>query len=302
MSNFDLDIDLLRCFITVAQTKNFTKAGEIIGLTQSGVSVKIKRLEDRIGSPVFNRTSKTLSLTLEGEILLGYARKILRTHDEAVHRLCETQVTGELKVGLVDYFIPNILPSLLNRFRQHYPDLRLQIRSGLGLDLIPLFEHGELDLVVAGKDEFQKEAHTIVREPLVWAIGTGYDLTETGIVHLALLPAPCSFRKIATELLDKQNRDWEILYTGTSIPSVIAAVQSGMGISALPLSALSSTVRQVPHEYGLPELPMSSLSLFADYSTKETVKRIFADYLQLELEKTWSTQGCPHADETKNTL
>ena len=114
MTQIDLDIDMLRCFTAVAQTRSFTKAGERVGLTQSGVSVKIRRLEERLSTLIFNRTSKSLSLTFDGEILMEYARRILSVHDEAVHRLSEPKTSGNLRIGLTDYFIPELLPQRKN--------------------------------------------------------------------------------------------------------------------------------------------------------------------------------------------
>jgi len=140
MIPIDLDIDMLRCFMEVAKTESFTKAGKNIGLTQSGVSVKIRRLEERLSAQIFKRTSKDLSLTLEGEVLLEYAKRILSVHDEAVSRLTKPKASGDLRIGLTDYFIPELLPSLLSKFRKQYPNIHLEIQTGVGVDLIPIFE------------------------------------------------------------------------------------------------------------------------------------------------------------------
>ena len=140
MIPIDLDINMLRCFMEVAQTGSFTKAGKKIGLTQSGVSVKIRRLEERLSTRIFNRTSKRLSLTLEGEILFDYANRILSVHDEAVSRLTKPKALGNLRIGLTDYFIPELLPNLLSKFRKAYPNIHLEVQTGVGINLIPLFE------------------------------------------------------------------------------------------------------------------------------------------------------------------
>ena len=145
MVPIDLDIDMLRCFMEVAKTGSLTKAGKNIGLTQSGVSVKIRRLEERLSTQIFNRTSKSLSLTLEGEILLDVAGRILSVDDEAVSRLTKPQASRKLRIGLTDYFIPELLPNLLSKFRKQYPNIHLEIQTGIGINLIPLFEKGELD-------------------------------------------------------------------------------------------------------------------------------------------------------------
>ena len=155
MIPIELDINMLICFREVAETGSFTKAGNNIGLTQAGVSTKIRRLEERLESRVFNRASKTLSLTLEGELLLDYARRILTLHDEAVSRLTQPKAAGLLRIGLIDYVMPDLLPSLLGRFTKAYPNVHLDIHTELGIGLIPAFEKGEMDLVGAGIDIYQ---------------------------------------------------------------------------------------------------------------------------------------------------
>ncbi len=276
---------MLRCFVAVAQTESFTKAGENIGLTQSGVSVKIKRLEDKLGSSVFNRTRKNLSLTLEGEVLMKYARRILADHDEAVLRLCEPKVSGNLRVGLAEYFIPELLPTLLSKFRKYYPAIHLEVQTGFGMNLIPLYERGELDLVVAGAGPNSSPNRIIAQEPLVWVSGRDIELPERDPVPLALLPAPCGFRKVAIDMLEKSGRDWEVLFTGTSVHSIQAAVQAGMGFSVLPLGALGSEVRQAPLSYGFPTLPIHTLSLFTDDDNTVPAKELFIEYLEYEIRK-----------------
>lgn len=285
MMSIHLDIDMLRCFMAVAHAASFTKAGQKIGLTQSGVSIKIKRLEERIDAVVFDRTSKTLSLTLEGELLMGYARRILSYHDEAVHRLCSSNASGSLRVGLAEYFLPGLLPTVLNRFRQHYPEIHLEVQTGFGMNLMPLYKRGDLDLIVVGQDSHPGASRVVVREALVWVVGREYDPPESGVIPLALLPAPCGFRREALLALEKTGREWEVSFTGTSVFSVLSAVQAGMGVTVLPMGVLNSTVRQLPLEYGFPDLPMHTLSLFTNDEQSFPAKELFVDYLELELSK-----------------
>ena len=286
MLPIDLDIDMLRCFMEVAKTGSFTKAGNHIGLTQSGVSVKIRRLEERLDTQLFNRTSKHFSRTLEGDILWDYAGRILSVHDEAVSRLTKPEASGKLRIGLIDYFLPELLPTILSKFRRQYPNIHLEVQTGVGINLIPLFEKGELDLVVAGKDAYQGPCRVLTQEPLTWIIGTRSDAPlYRDAVHLALLPSPCSFRKIATESLEKANRKWEVLFTGTSIASIQAAVQAGMGLSVLPQGALTEGLQKAPSHLELPDLPLYALVLIIDEQTENEARDMFTSYLEAELNR-----------------
>jgi DNA-binding transcriptional LysR family regulator len=269
--------------VAVAQTGSFTRAGKHIGLTQSGVSVKIRRLEERLSTQVFNRTSKNLSLTYEGEILLDYAGRILAVHDEAVCRLTKPQASGKLRIGLIDYFLPELLPNLLSKFRKQYPDIHLEVQTDVGMNLIPRFEKGELDLVVAGKDSYQGSCRVLTREPLTWVIGNDAEAALQETIHLVLLPSPCSFRKIAVESLERANRKWEVLFTGTSIANIQAAVQAGMGLSILPRGALKKGLKEAPSHLGLPELPYYSLALITDEQKANDARDVFISYLEAEL-------------------
>lgn len=283
MIPIDLDIDMLRCFMEVVKTGSFTKAGNNIGLTQSGVSVKIRRLEERLSTKVFNRTSKSLSLTPEGEILLDYAGRILSVHNEAVGRLTKPKASGELRVGLIDYFLPELLPNLLSKFKQQYPNIHLEVRTDVGINLIPLFEKGELDLVVTGKDSYQGNCRVLTQEPLIWVIGKDNEASLHDVLHLVLLPSPCHFREIATEGLEKANRKWEVLFTGTSIANIQAAVQAGMGLSILPKGALKEGIRKAPSHLDLPGLPMYSIVLITDDQKANDARDVFIGYLEAAL-------------------
>jgi DNA-binding transcriptional LysR family regulator len=286
MIPIDLDIDMLRCVMEVAKTGSFTKAGNNIGLTQSGVSVKIRRLEKRLSAQIFNRTSKNLSLTIEGEMLLDYAGRILSLHDEAVSRLTKPKASGKLRIGLIDYFIPQLLPVLLSKFRKQYPNIHLEVWTDIGIKLIPLFEKGELDLVVTGKDAYNGSCRILTQEPLIWVVGKDTEVSlHAEAVNLVLLPSPCSFRKMATNGLEKANRKWKIVFTGTSIANIQAAVQAGMGLSILPMGALKEGLRKAPSHLGLPELPMYSIVLITDEQKTNDAGDVFIGYLEAELNK-----------------
>ncbi|WP_290918736.1 LysR family transcriptional regulator [Halodesulfovibrio sp.] len=280
-----LEIDLLQCFLAVAQNEGFTKAGDKIGLTQSGVSIKIKRLEERLDTKLFERTSKSLALTPEGELLKGYAQRIINLHNEALQRLVVPSASGNLRVGIEDYFVPNMLSSLLNQFRQHHPNIHLEITMGSGRDLIPMYHEGLLDLVVTGDSSLTPSKHTLLKAPLVWIFGQNYELPDTQCIPLAVFSAPCCFRKQSTEALDSAEREWEVKFTGNSVVSIQAAVEAGLGISALPAWALTPNIRKAPESYGLPELPMHKLILLVDDEEMNPAKSLFIDFIKHELSK-----------------
>ncbi|KAF1076046.1 LysR family transcriptional regulator [Halodesulfovibrio sp. MK-HDV] len=285
MNSTILEIDLLQCFLAVVQTGGFTKAGDKIGLTQSGVSIKIKRLEGRLDTKLFTRTSKSLALTPEGELLKGYAQRIINLHNEALQRFVTPMASGTLRIGIEDYFVPSLLSPLLSQFRQHHPNIHLEVTMGNGITLIPLYKEGALDLVVTGDCSTTLTKQTLLKAPLVWIFGQDYELPDTPCIPLAVFSAPCCFRTQSTEALNRAGKEWVVKFTGNSVVSIQAAVEAGLGISALPVWALTEKLRKAPASYNLPDLPQHKLVLFADDNDINPAKSLFIDFIKVEMAK-----------------
>ncbi len=136
---------------------------------------------------------------------------------------------------------------------------------------------------MAGKDSYQGSSRVLVQEPLVWVVGKDTEASLHKALHLVVLPSPCSFRKIATESLEKVDRKWEVLFTGTSIANIQAAVQARMGLSILPKGALKEGLKKAPSHLELPELPMYSIALITDEHMANDARDVFISYLEAEL-------------------
>lgn len=283
MSSVDLDMDLLRCFGAVAGARSFTAAGDAVGLTQSGVSVRIRRLEAQLGARLFERSSRAVTLTPAGEVLLGYAERLLDLNDEAVRRLREPWAAGLLRLGVADYFAPSHLPVCLSRFRRHYPRVRLEVRIGLGMDLIPGFQRGELDVVVASREEDLPGGEMLLEDPLVWAASPAFVHDAGAPVPLVTLPQGCRHRRAAIEGLEGQGRRWEIVFVSSGMAGVQAAVRAGLGLAVLPSTALVEGLRPVGLEPGLPALPPAHVAAFLSDDRPEGLQRSFVDFLRQEL-------------------
>lgn len=233
----NLDIDLLRSFAAVADTGSFTAAAELVARSQSAVSVQIKRLEESLGQRVFERTSRSLALTPAGEALLGYARRILELNDESIRRIAEPPVTGVIRLGITEYFVPGELPRILGRFAAAYPGVQLEVRMGLSRDLRENMAAGELDAVIVRLTP-RERAKAIWSEAQVWVVREGCEPERGSALPLALLPAPCVLREHALESMKRLKRPWKITFTGSSMASVQAAVSAGLGVSILPRSSV----------------------------------------------------------------
>ena len=259
MTLAEVEIESLRAFVAVAETGGFTAAGERLGRTQSAVSVRIRRLEEALGRRVFARTSRSLALTRDGELLLGYARRLLELHEETVRRFAEPEVAGELRLGVAEYFVPEHLPEVLARFARVHPRVHIEVRVGLSLDLVPAVENGSLDLAIAKREEGELRGRTIRREHLCWAASPALAIGPDQPVPLCLLPAPCIFRGRALAGLRAAGRAWRHAYTSQSQMGVIAAARAGLGVTALCRSMLPPELVRLE---GFPALGEIELAVF----------------------------------------
>src|SRR6476660_1262178 len=145
----DIDLDLVRCFLTVVESGGFTQASKRLHVTQSGITLKIKRLEEQLNCRLFRRTTKPLELSHEGEIVLGYTRRLLDMSQEMCQRVAKPRKTGALRIGVVDHFGPQLLPLWLAEFRGIFPNVKIVSDIGLTHELLKDLEDDKFDLVIA---------------------------------------------------------------------------------------------------------------------------------------------------------
>jgi DNA-binding transcriptional LysR family regulator len=286
----DLDIDLLRCFATVADQSGFTAAGALLGLTQSAVSLKIKRLEDLLRKRVFDRTSRRLALTADGEVLLVYARRLLSLNDEAVRRMIAPPVRGHVRLGVADHFVPQHLAPILARFARIYPDVQLEVEVGRSHELRAACERGALDLVIGKRREGETVGTPIWTENLAWvgsrdvpASHWGQEAGRNAPLPLAMLPPGCMFRDRALATLSRANIPHEIVYTSASLLGVIAAAEAGLGVTVLGRSTLTEGLRDVPV---LPELGTAEMAIFGDAEGRSALVAPLVGFIRESLAAT----------------
>lgn len=257
----DLDLDLLRGFVAVAERGGFTAAGQALGLTQSAVSLKVKRLEELVQRRVFERTSRSIALTRDGETLLAYARRILALNDEAVRRLVAPPVAGRFRLGVADHFVPRNLAPLLARFARTWPEVRLEVEVGRSHELRVAQEKGALDLVLGKRRDGETDGRPIWTESVVWVAAPDWQAPEQRPLPLAMLPPGCMFRDRALAALARAGLAFEVVYTSASLLGVAAAAQAGFALTVLGRGGLPPGLAEMP---GLPALGTVEMCLFGD--------------------------------------
>ncbi|GBQ91160.1 transcriptional regulator [Acetobacter nitrogenifigens DSM 23921 = NBRC 105050] len=264
MSYPDLEIDLLRAFVAVAETGSYTAAADVVGRSQSAVSQKVLRLEQLVDRKVFNRTSRSLSLTPAGERLLVVARQMLESNDRAMREFREPTAIGTLRLGISEDFIPGQLPRLLARFSRLYPGVVIDLATALSRDLLDAYDAGKLDAVIAKRDGPAQRGRIIWREPLVWMAAADYELDFSKPARLVMLPRPCSYRELMVSSLDAVRREWMIVATASSLMGVQAAVSGGLGVTLLGRSFVQPGMQilQAPEHW--PALPMTEIVVLGE--------------------------------------
>ena len=248
------DTALLRTFIAVCDAGSFTKAAREVNLTQSAVSLHVKRLEDQVGSRLIVRNARGVRLTEQGEVLLSYARRILALYKEAEQRLGRDS-GGLIRIGAPEYFDLHTLSSLLGQFSARYPAVRLQIELGIGPDISALLDEGELDLAIVSNEIREGDGVSLCREHRVWAAGRAMRLGPDEPAPLALYPPFCRWRQLALEALDRAGRTWTLAIQSAGTAGILAALEAGLAITIFPEFNLPRTLKSLGAAEGLPALP-----------------------------------------------
>jgi DNA-binding transcriptional LysR family regulator len=268
-----LDLDLLRAFVAVAESGSFTAAANVVGRSQSAVSQKVLRLEDALNVRVFERTSRSLKLTPDGERVLVAGRRLLAQYDDFMHELREPPRPTRLRLGVSENLVQSQLPLILARFGQRFPTVHLDLTTGSSQELIDSHEAGVLDVVFAKRkrEGSPHRGRVIWREPLVWLAAKNYRCDSSRPARLVMMPAPCAYREVMTETLEAARREWMVACTVSNLIGVQAAVIGGLGVTVLGKSFLQSGMKVLPTSAQWPALPASEVAVIGDDPAKRFI-------------------------------
>lgn len=237
---------LLQTFVTVAQTRSFTAAAVQLGLGQSTISQHIRRLESVAGQRLLVRDTHNVALTASGEALLGFARTLLATQEQALRHLKGRELRGRLRFGASEDFVSTRLPEVLREFTRRHPAVDLELTVALSGLLYAQQDAGELDLVLAKRRlDDPHRGQVLRRDRLVWA-GRGDETIDVGKpVPLILYPRPSITREAALDALNRAGRAWRIVCTCASLSGLHAAALAGLGVMVQPRSMMSHGLVEV---------------------------------------------------------
>ena len=250
------DIDLLRTFLAIAETGSFSKAAERVFRTPSAVSMQVKKLEETLGTAVFERDSRSVKLTQGGEMLVGYARRILALSNEMMARFVMPEMEGTVCLGAPDDYGARIMPNVLKRFAETHPNVQVNVVIETSELLMKRFQEGKLDVMVytAHSDGLEDGAQVLLEEGLVWAGVRGGCAWERDPLPLSMWSEGCPWRADAVRGLSEVGRSYRTAYMTPHTQAQMAAIASDLAVAPFPKSFIEEPLIPLGEKEGLPPL------------------------------------------------
>jgi len=258
----NLDITTLRALVAVADHGGVTRAAAILNLTQSAVSMQIKRLEEMLDLALFDRGHRRVSLTGPGEQLVRYARRILSLNDEAVARLTEDRYEGELRLGVPHDIVYPVVPRVLKQFNAAYPRINVHLRSSSTMRLHEEFARGEVDVILTTEGSPKPGGETLTEMALRWTGARGGAAWKRRPLRLAFCTA-CIFRPIVLRRLEEAGIDWEMAVLSEDDRAVEALVSADLAVGALLEDSIPPHQEAIEPGSALPDLGVQRINLYA---------------------------------------
>src|SRR5215217_3313213 len=253
MSERPLDLDAVQAFARIAEFDSFTRAAEAMRTTQAAVSLKLKRLEERLGCRLIERTPRYVQLSAQGAAFLEHARELLAVHDRALAVFAGAR--QRLTIGISDHVAGPELPALIARMNAQDPQLLIEIRIASSGDLLQSFDRRELDTVIVRLHSGRSGGEILTEEKFGWFAAPSWQHRAGEPLPIATMAEPCGVRAIAAQLLDAAGVPWTEVFVGGGVPAVAAAVMAGLGVAALAPRMLQFGAVDVGARLGLPDLP-----------------------------------------------
>lgn len=244
-----MDLRRIRHFNVLAETLNFSRAAERLHIAQPALSVSIQKLETELGTKLFERTPTGVLLTASGQAALLEARRLLY-HGEQLLRTARDAAEGtggKLRIGFVGSAIYRLIPTLIPSFRSQYPGVELVLREATSTRILEMLNEEALDIGIVRTPLLQSHAatlHTLQRDSFVVALPRAHPLAAQESLRLADLAGEAFIMYSASDATGLQVAAMtaceaagflpKIAQEATQVPTVVALVESGLGIALVP--------------------------------------------------------------------
>lgn len=277
-----LSLDNLRTFVGVIEQGGYAKAGEWLGRSQPAISLQIKKLEEQLGKKLFTKSGQRHLPSSDGNWLYLKAKEILELNDSIFRSLDPTPLRGRLRLGIPNEFASTLLPGLIGEFSKRYPDVSLEVTSALSRELLHPTRRNDFDMILAlVNPEQATDGDIVLEDEVVWVGDPAHPLTNQSIA-LVLAPDGCIYRSRVINHLKQQTKAWKISYTNADLSGLVAAIQQGLGITALARSSMPANLTVLRHP-NLPPLGGINVCLFMQSTQHPVVSRTLADFITRRL-------------------
>jgi DNA-binding transcriptional LysR family regulator len=271
----NLDITTLRSFIAVADSGGVTRAASFLNLTQSAVSMQIKRLEESLDLTVLDRQGRGVALTSAGEQLLSYARRIVELNDEVYGKLTNTVWEGEIVLGVPHDIIYPAIPNVMKAMQRDFPRVKLQLISSYTSDLKVQFARGNVDVILTTETKPDGDADILMQVPLRWYGAPGGQAWKNKPLPVAFCNH-CSFRPVALRSLENEDKPWDLVLSSDSDRAIEVAVSADLAVTSVLEGHEPPQFEAIPASAALPDLGHQSIALYRGTARSQIIEPLCA--------------------------
>lgn len=261
MNHQDLQIDWLKCFVAVVDAGSLSAAAPQVHRSQSAISMQLKKLEAALGCQLLLRGPRQHQITPQGQLLLGYARRMLDVHGQVQAAFHGEELTGRIRLGVPDDYAARYLTPVLRRFAPHHGAVEIELICEQSTALIPRVERGDLDLALVSRDH-PRHGTLLFHEPMVWVGADSFQLWRRDPLPIAVYEDASLARRSAIHSLALQGRRYKVVYNSSSLAGQIAAVESGLAVAVLTQCSAPAHLRILGRDEGLGPLEPMEVAVY----------------------------------------
>ncbi len=277
-----LSLDNLRTFVSVIEQGGYAKAGEFLGRSQPAVSLQIKKLEEQLDRKLFTKVGQRHLPSVDGNWLYPKAKAMLEMNDGIFRSLSPAPLSGRLRLGIPSEFASTLLPGLIGEFSTRYPDVVLEVTSALSRELLHEAKRQSFDLILALVNPAERtDGEIVIEDDVVW-VGDAIRPFVDNPISLVLAPDGCMYRSRVIDALKQQTHAWKITYTNADLSGLAAAINQGLGVTALARSSIPNSLNVITHP-NLPLLGKVNICLFNQDTQHPVVSKTLAEFITSRL-------------------
>lgn len=285
-----LESDLLRSFVAVAELANFTRAADALGRTQSAVSMQMKRLEELVGDPLFERGPRGVALTRKGSDLLVNAQRIVGLLDETEAALAAPALDGKLRIGIPEEYGATVLSQALGAFAKVHSNVEVMVRYASSTAQKEALDRGELDVAVVFEWREVPRGEVLLVDPTVWTTSDVHRMHEQTPLPVALYDSDGWCTQFAIRSLERRKHDYRVAYRSHTASGLSLAVSSGLAIAPLSRSNIPAGCRELTAADGFGDIDASNVVMYLRRNAKSEALAAMAEAIR-EAFRTRVTAG-----------